>query len=151
MQENIILLLLISLLLAIIGVSYYMYSKYCFLDTEISYIKETISQDEEKVENSEKNLTNDLLNFQEELAEYMNHHNSDVSDSSSESGSENMELEFYNNLNNNVIIEELEHQELTPKNDTPEETCNVESTPVQEEISEKKTRKYNKKQRTSED
>lgn len=134
MQENVILLLLVSLLLAMIGVSYYLYSKYSLLDNEINYIKETIVQNEERTENSDKSLTNDLLNFQEELAEYMNHHSSDSDSSSSNDDSEDINEEFYNNLNNDVVIEELEQQ--------PELQIGPQ---VQEEVIEKKPRQYNKK------
>ena len=129
MQDNIVLLLIITLLLATAGVGYYLYSKYVSIDTELNYLKESLSRDEDH--NKDNDVSNDLLNFQEELAEYMNTHNasSDNSDNgSSSSESEDMELEFYNNVNTPAVIEEM-----------------GEGVEVKEEIPEKKPRQYRKK------
>ncbi len=130
MQDNIVLLLIITLLLATAGVSYYLYSKYVSIDAELNYLKESLSQDEDH--HKEDNISNDLLNFQEELAEYMNTRSasSDNSDNeSSSSESEDIELEFYNNVNTPAVIEEM--------GEIVEE--------VKEEIPEKKPRQYKKK------
>jgi hypothetical protein len=94
-----------------------------------------MSQSEEKDAGGSGHLTNELLNFQEELAEYMNNSQSDSgSDVSEQSESDNMEEEFYNNLNNNVSIEELKPE------DAPEISENI-------TVAEKKTRQYNKKKK----
>jgi uncharacterized protein YoxC len=140
MQDNIILLLIIALLLAIIGVGYYLYSKYISLDSDISYIKETMTQNEEKNVEGSGHLTNELLNFQEELAEYMNNSQSESgSDISEQSESDDMEAEFYKNLNNNISIEELEDAKPASSENVPEIN-----------VVEKKTRQYNKKKKIEE-
>jgi hypothetical protein len=134
MQDNIVLLLIITLLLATAGVGYYLYSKYVSIDAELNYLRESLSQDEDH--HKEDNISNDLLNFQEELAEYMNTHSasSDNSDNeSSSSESEDIELEFYNNVNTPAVIEEMG------------EGVQEDQEAVKEEIPEKKPRQYKKK------
>lgn len=139
MQDNIILLLIITLLLATAGISYYLYSKYISIDAELNYLKDSLSQDEDQ--HKEDNISNDILNFQEELAEYMNTHNSSVDsdnsdNESSSSESEDIGLEFYNNVNTPAAIEEI-GEDVENIGEKEEE--------VKEELPEKKPRQYKKK------